>query len=105
MKRFYAKTMEANGEIVLAACDETVAGKVFEDDKARLTVSRGFYCGELCDEAGLAKKMRPATIINLAGNECVEVAVALGFVKKGGIIRIGGIAHAQVVVGRHNSAE
>ncbi|MBI4177175.1 MAG: DUF424 family protein [Candidatus Aenigmarchaeota archaeon] len=96
---------EANGETILAACDEPVAGKTFEDEKARLAVSRQFYCGTLCDEAGLVEKMRTATIINLAGDRCVEVAIRYGFVGKGRIVRIGGIAHAQAITPKYSNVE
>ncbi len=98
MHKFYISIVEANGETLLAACDEDAAGKIFEDDKARLSVSRQFYCGKTCEENELIAVMRTATIINLTGNKCVEIAVKNGFVKKHGVLNIGGISHAQAII-------
>jgi len=103
MQKFFSKSIKNGDEVLLAACDEEVAGKTFEDDKAKITVSRSFYCDTLCDEAELVAKMRTATIINLAGNRCVEIAVKNGFVKLDGVLRIGGIAHAQIVTANNLS--
>ncbi|MBI4167501.1 MAG: DUF424 family protein [Candidatus Aenigmarchaeota archaeon] len=105
MQKFYIKIVEADGETLLAGCDEDVAGKIFEDEKARLTVSEQFYCGKICDENELVAGMRTATIINLAGNECVEIAVKNGFVKKHSVLNIGGISHAQAVIEKYSSIE
>ncbi len=103
--KFYFKISEVNGETLLAVCDEEIAGETFEDDNARLTVSRYFYCGEICDEKKLAEKMKKATIINLAGSRCVDMAVKNGFVKKHGIIRIGLFQHAQVITAKYSAIE
>ncbi len=103
--KFYLKLSEVNGEILLAVCDEEVAGKTFEDEKARMTVSKPFYCGELCNESELTEKMRRATIMNFAGKRCVGVAVKNGFVSKGGIIHIGPLEHAQSITAKYSAIE
>ncbi len=105
MQKFYMKIVEVNGEILLAACDEDAAGKIFEDGKARLKVSKSFYCDKICVENELVASMRTATIINLAGNECVEIAIKNGFVKKQGVLNIGGISHAQIITSKYSNIE
>lgn len=105
LDKFYLKVHEANGETILAVCDEDAAGKTFENDNARMTVSKSFYCGEICDEAKLVEKMNTATMINLAGCKCVDIAVKNGFVKKHGIIRIGTLEHAQSVTAKYSAIE
>lgn len=105
MQKFYMKIVEANNETLLAACDEEISGKTFEGEKARLNVSKPFYCGKICGENELVENMRTATIINLAGNACIEIAIREGFVKKGNVLRIGGIAHAQAVTAKYSSIE
>lgn len=105
MQKFFTKTSNNNGETLLAVCDEEIAEKTFEDDKAKITVSKSFYCGEICDEGRLIEKMRTSTIINLAGNRCVSVAINSGFVKKEKVLKIGAIKHAQAVIAKYSNIE
>ncbi len=95
MKDFFFRKFAREGDEVVAACDAELAGEVFEDAKARLSVSRVFYCDKMCDERGLIEVMRSSTIMNLAGNRCVAVAIENGMVDGKSVLLIGGVMHAQ----------
>lgn len=97
MQGFYTKTFNNNSEILLAVCDEELAGKIFEDGRARIAVSRHFYCDRLCDGNELVARMRTATIINMVGSRCVAIAVGQGFVKRESVLKIGAVEHAQAI--------
>ncbi|MFH0889529.1 MAG: DUF424 family protein, partial [Candidatus Aenigmatarchaeota archaeon] len=100
MAEFFVNRFERNGDIVVAACDSNIVGQVFEENKLRLSVSKTFYCGRECSEQELLSEMRNSTIINLAGNLCVAVAIKNGFVGKNHVLSIGGVMHAQAVTAK-----
>ncbi len=100
MADFFVNRFERGGDVIVAACDSDIAGGVFEDEKTRLNVSKAFYCGRECDEAELLTEMRNSTIINLAGNRCVAVAIKNGLVGKNNVLVIGGVTHAQAVTAK-----
>ncbi len=102
MKDFFFRKFASGGDAVVAACDAELAGKVLEDAKARLSVSKLFYCDRMCDERELIEVMRSSTIMNLAGNRCVTVAVENGMVDKESVLVIDGVMHAQAVTLQKN---
>jgi len=82
-------------ETILAACDEELIGRTFREGKAKLTVSKVFYCSEIVDESELKGMMLRATSMNLVGPRTIAIAKDLGLVH--GTISIEGVEHAQVV--------
>jgi len=82
-------------EMILAACDEELIGKTFREGKAKLTVSKLFYCSEIVDESELKGMMLRATSMNLVGPRTIAAAKDLGLVHE--TISIEGIEHAQTV--------
>ncbi len=97
MKNFFFRKFARENDVVVAACDAEIAGKVFEDAVARLNVSKAFYCYKTCDESELIGIMRSSTVMNLTGNRCVAVAIRNGLVDEKSVLLIGGAMHAQAV--------
>ena len=95
----YVKIHRANGETILAACDEEILGQTFTGGCAKLRVSEGFYGGELVSEDTFIERMRSFTIMNLVGERTVSIAMNEGYVDAGCVMDIGGTRHAQVVKG------
>jgi hypothetical protein len=84
-------------ELLVAACDEGLLGKTFEEGELRLEVFESFYGGENVDARMLVEVLALATIGNLVGSETVGAAVEAGLVDPDCIIRVKGVPHAQMV--------
>ena len=94
----YLNVYRAGGEVLVAACDKEILGKVFTEGELQLEVSKRFYCGELKDLKELSRILNEATIANLVGDKVVDYAVSCGLVSKENVLVIGGVKHAQFVV-------
>jgi hypothetical protein len=89
------KVYQQGGQVVVAACDAELIGQTFEEGEMILKVS-SFYDGAFATEEELVMNLRSATCANLVGNRTIEVAVSAGMIDKGGVIKIGGVPHAQL---------
>jgi hypothetical protein len=93
---FAMKIHRSGGEVLLAACDKEFLGKEFREGKKRLKVSPNFYLGEEGDEEMLGNRIRNATIVNLVGSRCIQVAASVGMECQE-VLLIDGVPHAQIV--------
>ncbi|MGB9814904.1 MAG: DUF424 domain-containing protein [Thermoplasmata archaeon] len=84
-------------EVVLAACDSNLLGKRYEEGEFHIEVKREFYLDRYVNEKIFRNALRIATVINLVGENVVEIAIDEGIVDRDNIIRIKGIPHAQAV--------
>ena len=91
------KLYKQGNDLLLAACDEELIGKKFDDGKYHLDISRKFYAGEQTTKEGLKKFLEESTIANLVGKETIKCAIELGLVDPDCVIKIKGIPHAQMV--------
>jgi hypothetical protein len=88
-------------ETILAVCDSEILGCKFLDGEKRIEVYRSFYGGKEIAEEKLENYLASATIVNLVGQRAVSLAVSLGYVDPGRILKIGNTVHAQfAVIGR-----
>lgn len=55
-----------------------------------------FYDGFLATEEVLITNLEIATTANLVGERTIRAAMEAGFVNEEGVIRIGGVPHAQM---------
>lgn len=55
-----------------------------------------FYDGTFASEEELVANLRSAACANLVGERTIGIAVSAGFIDEGGVIRIGGVPHAQL---------
>jgi hypothetical protein len=83
-------------EVLVAACDSDILGKTFKGKGLRISVSEGFYKGDLGDEEMLINRLEMATIANLVGKKTLEIATRRGFVDPSCVLLIGGVPHAQM---------
>jgi hypothetical protein len=91
----YASVYRREGEVLVAACDEDILDKTFEEGDLNIRVSSGFYGKTLVSIQELTKMLSKATVANLTGNRVVEHAVSLGYVDEERVLKISGIKHAQ----------
>jgi len=89
--RVYAR----QGELLVAAADDDLLGKIFREGQLRLEIS-DFYAGEVVSEADLVAQVRDCTMGNFVGEETVSACLRAGLVSEDGVMRIQGIPHAQL---------
>ncbi|UCF08287.1 MAG: DUF424 family protein [Thermoplasmata archaeon] len=92
----WIKVYNTQGEVLLAACDDGLLGKSFEEGELQLTVSESFYGGERVSKEIFIDRLKNATIANIVGEAVVAIAKELGMVHEDGFIEIGGVPHAQI---------
>lgn len=96
-EKFCCRVFDTGGDRILAVCDSSVLGMVFEDDGLRIHVSEEFYFSEERDESGIVSLMESCTIVNAVGEKIIGIMLEKGIVDEGCILRVSGVPHAQVV--------
>ncbi len=91
------KIYRQGNDVLLAACDENLIGKTFEEGKFQIEVKKEFYDGERVTPEILKKLLKDVTIANLVGDETIRHAIEIGLIDPECIIKIKGIPHAQMV--------
>ena len=84
-------------QLLVAACDRGLIGKLFVEGELCLEVRASFFEGENVDKRLFLEVLALSTIANLVGEETVGAAVEAGMVDPECIIRIDGVPHAQLV--------
>ncbi len=92
----WIKVYDTQGEVILAACDDKLLGRSFEEGELQLIVSETFYGGEKVSHELFIEQLKSATIVNLVGEDVVRIASELGMVDENGVIEIDGVPHAQI---------
>jgi len=92
----WIKIYTTQGEIILAACDEDILGKTFEEGELQLKVSESFYGGERVTQELFMSQLKTATIANLVGRKVVGIASELGMINEDCVLEIDGVPHAQI---------
>lgn len=95
--KVYRVTTVDGVEVVLAACDSELLGRVFREGGVVLHVNEEFYKGELYTLDEVLRLMEAATVINLVGRRVVSAAIKAGIVHKDAVLVVEGVPHAQVV--------
>ncbi len=95
----YMKISEAQGEKVIAICDQELLGLKIVDKELNIVfhVNEHFYGGELVPVSYAMSKAKEATILNLVGKNTVTAAIREGLVHPDAVIRIADVPHAQTV--------
>lgn len=91
------KIYKQGKELLVAACDEKLLGKKFEENKFQLEVKKEFYGGKLVNSEILKTYLEDATIANLVGQETIKCAIKAKIIDPSCVIKIKGIPHAQMV--------
>ncbi|MDH7508713.1 MAG: DUF424 family protein [Methanomassiliicoccales archaeon] len=92
-----ARVYRRGEEIVVAACDKDLLGKMFREGELHIEVVKDFYEGEDVDEETLVNRLSIATIANLVGELTVGIAIRHNFINEECVLRIAGVPHAQMV--------
>ncbi len=79
---------------VLAACDEDLVGKKFEDGELILDIKESFYRGEIVSGKELSEMLADYSNINLVGEQTIKIAKGIKLIDKVG--RIKGVPYAMI---------
>ena len=93
----YLNIKKAGQNVLLAVCDCDLLGRTLREGKIVFKIKNELYNGlkTTVDEAvGLINN---CTIVNLVGKNCVETAIAQGYVHPDAVIKIEGVPHAQIM--------
>ena len=83
---------------IVAVCDSNLIGKKLEEKNLQLDLTSRFYSGEEKAEKDIIKLFHEAYIVNLVGNDSVNLGLKLGIVSNSNIIYIKKVPHAQVIL-------
>lgn len=87
----------ANQKLVLAVCDASLIGKRFEEGDLQLDLTSDFYMGRVEGNEKIVKLMESANIINIVGQESVDLALKSNILSKSSVVKIKNVPHAQCV--------
>ncbi len=92
------KIFEKKGEKIVAVCDSELLGNVYREGETVLDLDSHshFYNGEKSDKTAVKDALESATSANLVGKKSVSVAVEMGLVSEGEILKVQEIPHAQI---------
>jgi hypothetical protein len=68
-------TTEYRGSLLVNVCDEELVGRTVEEGKLKVHLSKEFYSGAVVDKGEALRLMRTCSIVNLAGERSVLLAV------------------------------
>jgi hypothetical protein len=93
----YVNLKKMGRNVLLAICDCEVLGRTLREGKIVFHVKDEFYNGGKVSVEEAVGMIANSTIVNLVGKNCVETAIAKGYVHPDAVLRIEGVPHAQIV--------
>jgi len=57
-------------------CDASLIGRTLSEGKLKMHISRDYFGGQLVDDSQALRMMKDSSIISLAGEKAVEIAVS-----------------------------
>lgn len=93
----YINLKQVGKNVLLAICDVELLGKTLREGKIVFRVKEEFYNGGKATVEEAVSMINNSTIVNLVGKNCVEKAIAKGYVHPDAVIEIEGVPHAQIM--------
>jgi hypothetical protein len=93
----YAKLSKCGDQVLLAACDKELLGKVLRAEKLVFNIKEEFYKGPKIPLDDVVELIEDSTIVNIVGPNIVKLAIEKGMVHPDAVLEICGIPHAQIV--------
>ena len=93
----YLNIKKVGQNVLLAVCDCDLLGQTLRDGKIVFHVKNEFYNGRKATVDEAVGLINNSTIVNLVGKNCVEKAIAEGYVHPEAVLNISGVPHAQIV--------
>ena len=93
----YVNLKKVGRDVLLAICDSEVLGKTLREGKIVFQVKEEFYNGGRVTIEEAVDMIANSNIVNMVGKNCVEEAIAKGYVHPAAVLNIEGVPHAQIV--------
>jgi len=93
----YVNLKKVGRNVLLAICDCDLLGRTLREGKIVFHVKDEFYNGGKVSVEEAVGMIENSTIVNLLGKNCVETAIAKGFVHPEAVLHIEGVPHAQII--------
>ena len=93
----YVNLKKIGRNVMLAICDCEMLGRTLREGKIVFHVKEKFYNGGKVSVDEAVGMIANSTIVNLVGKNCVEKAIAKGYVHPDAVLHIEGVPHAQIV--------
>jgi len=93
----YVNIRKWGHQVLLAACDAELLGKVLREGKIVFEVREQFYKGSKVSVEEAIDLMRQSTVVNMVGKCIVDKALEKGMIHPEAVLNISGIPHAQIV--------
>jgi hypothetical protein len=93
----YVNLKKIGRNVLLAICDCEMLGRTLQEGKIVFHVKEKFYNGGKVSVDEAVEMIANSTIVNLVGKNCVEKAIAKGYVHPDAVLHIEGVPHAQIV--------
>jgi hypothetical protein len=93
----YVNIRKTGKNILLAICDSEMLGKTLRQGKIIFHIKNEFYNGGKTTVEEAVSMIENSTIVNIVGKNCVEKAIAKGYVHPDAVLQIEGVPHAQIV--------
>ncbi|MBI2573317.1 DUF424 family protein [Candidatus Woesearchaeota archaeon] len=83
---------------VVVITDTQILGKLFEEGRKQLDLTKEFYVGERRTKEHAREIMKASRHVHLTGKQAVELGIELGLVDSKRVLVVQGIPHATVIV-------
>ena len=93
----YLNIKKAGQNVLLAVCDCDLLGRTLREGKIVFKIKEEFYKGRKATVDEAVGLINNSTIVNLVGKNCVETAIAQGYIHPDAVIKIQGVPHAQIM--------
>jgi hypothetical protein len=93
----YVNLKKIGRNVLLAICDCELLGRTLREGKIVFHVKNEFYKGGKVSIEEAMDMIENSTIVNMVGKNCVEKAIAKGYVHPEAVLHLEGVPHAQIV--------
>jgi len=93
----YLNLQKVGKNVLLAVCDCDLLGRTLKEGKIVFKIKPEFYKGRKAPLDEAVDLIDNSTIVNLVGKNCVEKAIAEGYVHPDAVLNIEGVPHAQIM--------
>ncbi|MEK6900597.1 MAG: DUF424 family protein [Nanoarchaeota archaeon] len=95
---FVVSRKESMHGLLIVVTDQNILGKIFEEKKKQLDLTKKFYQGELKSKEEVKKMVVMARHIHLTGKGAVAIGVEMELVDPEKVLYVQDVPHAEVVI-------
>ncbi len=88
---FAVRTVNYQRNKMLNMCDSNLVGRVLVQGDLTMNITQSYFAERIVDEKEAEQLLRNASIINMVGEETIELSVKIGVGSSKGVKRIDGI--------------